>query len=191
MSESLQHFVNTYLRLTEAEQALFLDAFSFRPYPARHRIVDYNQVSREAFFIEKGCVRLYYLKDGTEFTSFIFTENLVASSFESFLKGTPSIQILETIEPCEVWVISYQKLEQLYEQLPQTNILMRKLLEERLLNSQKILASFILDNPEERYLEIVAQNPAMLQRIPQHQLATLLGITPVSLSRIRKRLLKK
>jgi CRP-like cAMP-binding protein len=72
--------------------------------------------------------------------------------------------------------------------VPKINVLMRKLLEERMSFAQKVVASFILNKPEDRYLALLARRPELLQRIPQNILSSYLGITPVSLSRIRKRL---
>jgi hypothetical protein len=80
-------------------------------------------------------------------------------------------------------------LERLYELIPKINVFIRKLLEERFVNAQKVVTSYILLNPEERYFNMFKANPEILNRVPQHTLASYLGITPVSLSRIRKRIL--
>jgi hypothetical protein len=69
------------------------------------------------------------------------------------------------------------------------NILTRKVAEQRFINAQRILSSFILDSPEDRYRKFEEQNKDLLQRVPQHIIASFLGITPVSLSRIRKRII--
>jgi DNA-binding MarR family transcriptional regulator len=68
------------------------------------------------------------------------------------------------------------------------NEFVRKILEQTLIQFQQSLTSFILDNPEERYIKLISKNPEILQRVPQHMLATYLGITATSLSRIRKRI---
>ena len=187
----LSAFTAQFITLSDDERARFFAAFTLRKIPTQRRLIDLEQICRDAFFISKGCIRLFYDKDGEEYTGFFFTEGMIASSFDSFLNGQPSVQILETIEDCELLVISHDQLEALYESVPAVNILMRKLLEQRLINAQAIVSSFILDSPETRYLKIIEQNPQILQRIPQHKIASLLGITPVSLSRIRRRLMKK
>ena len=187
----LKIFAAQFVDLSEIEIEQFFNAFTLRRVSAGRRLVDLEQISREAFFIGEGCVRLYYDKDGEEITGFIFTEGMIASSFASFLNGEPSLQMLETIEDCQLLVITHDSLERLYRTLPAINVLMRKYLEQRLLNAQKIISSFIIATPEERYLQIIEQNPQILQRLPQHKIASLLGITPVSLSRIRRRLMEK
>ncbi|MEM6966852.1 MAG: Crp/Fnr family transcriptional regulator, partial [Bacteroidota bacterium] len=132
--------------------------------------------------------RLYYDKDGEEITGFFFTENMMFAGFESFLSQQPSLQGIKTLEPCELIVIPYSAYQNLYDAIPRFNIFTRKLLEERFIFAQKVVASLILDKPEERYLNLFRRQPELLNRVPQHMLATYLGITPVSLSRIRKRI---
>ena len=100
----------------------------------------------------------------------------------------PSIQTLETLEDCDLLVITKEGMENLYELVPKVNILTRKVAEQRFINSQMILSSFILDSPEERYRKFETHNKDLLLRVPQHMIASYLGITHVSLSRIRKRL---
>ncbi len=82
-------------------------------------------------------------------------------------------------------------LDRLYQEIPLMNEFVRKILEGTLIQFQQALVSFILDKPEERYTKLLSQNPEILQRVPQHMLATYLGITATSLSRIRKRILEK
>jgi CRP-like cAMP-binding protein len=133
---------------------------------------------------------LYYTKDGEEITGFIFKENLFASSYDSFLRQVPGIQTLETLEDCDLLVLNKTALENLYEALPKMHILARKVAEQRFINAQMILSSFILDSPEERYRKFEEQHGDLLLRVPHHIIASYLGITPVSLSRIRKRIMK-
>lgn len=120
---------------------------------------------------------------------FIFKENLFASSYDSFLRQVPSIQTLDALEECDLLVIHKTTLEQLYEALPKMHILARKVAEQRFINAQMILSSFILDSPEERYRKFEQQHGDLLLRVPHHIIASFLGIAPVSLSRIRKRIM--
>jgi len=191
MYDQLFLAINKYIPLSSKEKELLSNHFIYREVPNQYRLVEQGQVCTEIFFLLEGCVRLYYLKNGEEVSGFLFTENMFLNAFDSFLTGGPSIQILETVEPCQFLVLSKESLEHLYSTFPKMNILFRKILEERFVNAQRLVASFVLDKPEERYLGMIAANPALLQRFPQHILATFLGITPVSLSRIRKRIAEK
>lgn len=150
-----------------------------------------NEVATSIYFITKGILRIFYLKDDTEITGFIFSEGLFASSYESFLLQTKSNQTLEALEDCVLLSIDYPSLQILYKKVPALQIVARVIAEQRFINGQRILSSHLLDKPEERYRKFTSQYPELIQRVPQHIIASYLGITAVSLSRIRKRISKK
>lgn len=188
MFDLIYHYTSQMVSLTNKEKAIFEDAFTFRQVPKKFTLVKEGEIAREIYFINQGLLRLYYSKEGEEITAFIFREGLFASSYDSFLQQSPGIQSLEALEDSDLLVLSFDRLQELYEKLPKMNILTRKVAEQRFINAQRILSSFILDSPEERYLKFEEQNKDLLQRVPQHIIASYLGITPVSLSRIRKRI---
>ncbi|ULQ57691.1 Crp/Fnr family transcriptional regulator [Flavihumibacter rivuli] len=154
-------------------------------------LVREGDIARELYFVNKGVLRLFYNKEGEEVTGFLFSEGLFASSYESFLRRAPSIQSLETLEDADLLVLTSDALEKLYQDVPRINILTRKIAEQRFINAQLLLSSFIMETPEERYRKFAEQHPEILLRVPQHIIASYLGITPVSLSRIRARLSSK
>ena len=88
-------------------------------------------------------------------------------------------------------ILKKTDLDRFYKEIPLMNEFIRKVLEQTLIQFQQTLTSFILDNPEERYTKLLIQHPEILQRVPQHMIATYLGITATSLSRIRKRIVVK
>ena len=188
MYQQLRQSVVTIASLTERELRLFEQQCIYREVPKKFTLVEEGQVARELYFINRGCLRFYYNRDGDEITGFIFLENMFATALDSFLQQEPSAQIVETLEDCELLVISYSALQQLYDYSTNFQIFGRKLAEQRLVNAQRILSSYILDSPEERYRKLLATQPEWLLRVPQHYIASFLGITPVSLSRIRKRM---
>ncbi len=191
MYHQLHQSISQFIDTSEEEMAYLEKAFTLREVPKKCKLVEEGQVSQELYFINKGLIRLFYSKEGEKITGFIFSENLFSSSYDSFLTQTPSTQTLETIEDCELLVITKDGMDRLYEQIPSMQIFTRKMAEQRFINAQRILSSFILDSPEERYRKFEAANKDLLQRVPQHIIASFLGITPVSLSRIRKRLMEK
>lgn len=191
MFDELFQFVSDFINLTPEEKIIFQNAFYFKEVPKNQTLITEGQVANELYFINKGLLRLFYFNEGSYVTAYIFRDHLFASSYESFLQASPSNQYLETLEDCELLILTRDKLDELYEELPKINILTRKIAEQRFINAQKILSSFILDSPEVRYKKFVASNNDLLQRVPQHIIASFLGITSVSLSRIRKRLMKK
>jgi CRP-like cAMP-binding protein len=187
---SFHQTVSNFVSLTSKEKRIVESKFTFRQIPARFKLVKHNEVATELYYINKGLIRLYYTTEKGEITGFIFRENLFASSYDSFLRKAPSIQTLESLEECDLLVITFDHMQELYEEVPKINILTRKVAEQRFINAQQILSSFLLDSPEERYQKFEAANKDLLQRVPQNIIASYLGITPVSLSRIRRRLMK-
>ena len=149
MNQSFRSFIRSVIDLTDKEFDTVESHFIFRQVPKKFKLLEEGQTATELYFILKGLIRLYYTKDGEEITGFIFREHLFCSSYDSFLRQSPSIQTLETLEDCEFMVISKEKMELLYEAVPKINILTRKVAEQRFINSQMILSSFILDSPEE------------------------------------------
>lgn len=176
------------LPFTEAEWQAFADIFIYRSVPKKFLLINQNDISREAYFINKGAARLYFLKDGEEIcANFMFENNFIAS-LESFLLQTPSRQLVETLEDCELLVLSKQRLDEVIKQHPKFNIFSKAIAELAFILLQRRASSFILDSPEERYQNMLNERPGILERVPQHMIASYLGVTPVSLSRIRKRI---
>ena len=189
MFQQFFQFTDRYLRFSEKEKSELEDILIFQEVPKKYPLLKIGEIAREIYFINKGCTRLFYDKDGEEITGFFFLENMMLGGFESMLTLQPSQQGIETLEPCELVILPFSKFDALHEKIPRLNIFTRKLLAERFVFAQKVVASLILNSPEERYLQLFQRQPELLNRVPQHMLATYLGITPVSLSRIRKRIL--
>lgn len=188
MFDALHQLIAQFVTFSDREKAILENAFVFKQVPRKFSLVRQGQVANELYFINKGMLRLFYENEGDEITAFIFRENLFASSYDSFLRQTPSIQSLEALEEADLLVITQSKMNELYEELPKFNILTRKIAEQRFINAQQILSSFLLDSPEVRYEKFMQQNGDLLLRVPHHIIASYLGMTPVSMSRIRNRL---
>jgi CRP-like cAMP-binding protein len=190
MFSTFYQYIQPFVSFDNSEKLILESAFSYRQVPKKFKLAEEGKITKELYFILKGLIRLYYTKDGEEITGYIFKENLFASSYDSFLRQTPSIQTLETLEDCDLLIIDHKRIQQLYEELPKMNIVARKVAEQRFINAQLLLSSFILDSPEERYQKFEEQHGDLLLRVPHHIIASYLGITPVSLSRIRRRLMQ-
>lgn len=190
MFEQFRNEICQYVDFKPKELELIENGLSLRTVPKKFKLVEEGKTCNEIYFINKGLLRLLYNKEGEEITAFIFQEKLFASSYSSFLEQTPSIQVLESLEESELIVLPYAYLMFLYDKLPKMHILIRIVAEQRFINSQKVLASHLLKSPEERYLEFQENHRDLLLRVPLHIIASYLGITPVSLSRIRNRTLK-
>lgn len=187
--DNLRSAFESLVPLSDQEWALLGGAFTERVVESRTVITSEGEIEKEVYFISSGLARLFYkTKDNDQITAFIFCENMFASCLESFIRQQPSTQNLETLENCTLLVLTKDKLDALYEQVPKIHVIMRKVMEARFVASQQLLSSYILAGPKERYELFALHYPHLVQRVPQYLLASFLGITPVSLSRIRKRI---
>jgi len=184
-------YTDKFVNFSQADKDLLATVLTFKQVKAKTELVSYDRRTDELFFLLKGCIRKYYVKDGEQITIYLLTENNFIGAFDSFITGTKSKETVECLEPCELLVLKKSDLDSLYKEIPLMNEFVRKILEQMLIQFHQALSSFILNNPEERYTKLLTQNPEILQRVPQHMLATYLGITATSLSRIRKRIFDK
>lgn len=166
---------------------LFQKIATHKEFPSRYTLLESGEVSQELYLIEKGCLRLCFNHNGREITFQFFFENQGVSSIESFLNCSASIFSIETIEPSSVLVIRKNDLMRVIETDPEFKDILNRFVVERLINYTHLFLSRIKDTPQERYEELITTAPEILRRIPQHYIASYLGITPVSLSRIRGR----
>ena len=155
--------------------------------PAHTLLLQEGQVARQAYFIRKGCIRMWFNNHGKDVNFQFFFEGEGPSSVESFRSGQPSQFSIETLEPCTLLVLSKKNFEQLMDELPGQKDLLIEILHQRVAHYMKLFLSRIRDSPEKRYADLLREEPHIIQRIPQHHIASYLGITPVSLSRIRNR----
>ena len=155
--------------------------------PSKTMLLEEGKIADKLYFIRKGCLRLFFYNEGKDITFQFFFEGDFVASFDSLYKGTPSLFSLESIEPSEVMFI---KKENFYNEI-ENNSSLRKVYEEKIIERfsfyQHLFLSRIKNTPQQRYEELLKEYPNIIQRVPQHYIASYLGITPVSLSRIRNR----
>ncbi|WP_288317030.1 Crp/Fnr family transcriptional regulator [uncultured Muribaculum sp.] len=155
--------------------------------PSKAILLEEGKVAEKLYLIRKGCLRLFFYNEGKDITFQFFFEGDFVASFDSLYKRTPSLFYLESIEPTELTAI---RREDFYN-LINNNLSFRLLYEEKLIDRfhayQQLFLSRIKNTPQQRYEELLKEYPNIIQRVPQHYIASYLGITPVSLSRIRNR----
>ncbi len=152
-------------------------------------LIEEGATKREIHFIVKGLVRVFIVNDkGEEITSRVVTENHPATSSDIILFNRPSRFYIQAIEPTKTLTIDFDELQLIIEKHPKLMRLRRNILFDLLRESTTHIESFILLSPEERYLQFVENYADICSRIPDKYIANILGITPVSLSRIRKRI---
>ena len=166
----------------------FYHFFKQQEIPAKTILLQEGQISKTMFFIEKGCLRTWINNDGKEITTQFFFEGDGVSSIESFRTNQPSLYSIESLEPCILKTLSQKDFQMILESSPELRKKLEDHLFRRLFQSQQLLYSFLKNNPQKRYEELIENYPHIVQRVPQHYIASYLGITSVSLSRIRNRL---
>jgi CRP-like cAMP-binding protein len=169
------------------EWGKFQHLFERQEIPAKTTLLQEGQTSKMAYLIEKGCLRSWFNNNGKDITFQLFFEGESVASVESFMTNQPSLYHLESIEPCIIHSISKKDFQFILD----NSSIIKKEVEEhvfkRLLFYQQLFLSRIKDNPQKRYQELLQHRPEILERVPQHYIASYLGITSVSLSRIRNR----
>lgn len=155
--------------------------------PSKTIILEEGKVADRIYLIRKGCMRLFFYNEGKDITFQFFFEGDFVASFDSFYKGTPSLFSLETIEPSEVLSIKKEDFYSKIESNPSLRVLYEEKIIERFSYYQHLFLSRIKNTPQQRYEELLKEYPNIIKRVPQHYIASYLGITPVSLSRIRNR----
>lgn len=187
MEKKLFEFIEQYMPLKNEEKKAISDLALFRSYKKGAVMFREGQMAGETYFVISGCIRKYYIIDGEEKTTAFYTE------FESVPKNSktmdkPAPYNLACVENT-ILLVSNPSIEKLtFEKFPRFEKLCRILSEQLLAKNQASFDTFRTSTPEQRYLELLEKRPELLQRIPQYQLASFLGIKPESLSRIRKRL---
>jgi CRP-like cAMP-binding protein len=162
--------------------------------PSKTTLLEEGEVSKKLFIIEKGCIRVWFNNNGKDLTTQFFFENQSVASIESFIKQFPSPVVIETIEPSVIWWISKSDMDKILEEVKEIPELRDRFIEmlfQRTFDYIKHFVSFIKDSPTQSYLNLIEQKPQIIQRVPQHYIASCLGITTVHLSRIKSKLIRK
>ncbi len=155
--------------------------------PAKSVLLREGEVARYLYLVRKGCLRICFNNDGKEITFQFFFEHQGVSSIESYLSGKPSLFSIESIEPSTLISIRRDHFDEMIRLYPELKDGLLQIALQRLINYANLFLSRIKDTPRMRYEALLREHPEILQRVPLHYIASYLGITPVSLSRIRNK----
>lgn len=190
MQNILFDFIANYISLTHEEKNALLALDLFRSVKKGTVLLREGQHSQECYFVLKGCIRVYYVIDGEEKTTAFYTE-LEALTPPCVVTKAPSDYFISCVED-SILTVSHADMEaEINTRFPKFDIMCRKLSEELLAKQRIDFDEFKTSSPEKRYLNLLEKRPDLIQRVPQHQLASYLGIKPQSLSRLRARILEK
>ncbi|MET4105155.1 Crp/Fnr family transcriptional regulator [Hymenobacter sp. UYP22] len=186
----LRTYIQRFVSLTDAEWAPLAAGLVSRQLRRKEDFVTQGRLAPELAMVVSGACRLLYTRpDGEERTTYFFFDNHLMGSYQSCLTGQPSQFSIQALAPTELLTFPYALLRQLFDQHPVYERFGRQLAEYLLLGTDARLAELLLLSPEQRYQALLhSHKTKILERIPQQYIASYLGITPVSLSRIRARL---
>lgn len=188
----LRQLIEQFVKLTDAEWKLFLPHLTEKVIKKNDFLLREGKTGKELGYILQGEMRHFYTRDGEEKTTYFYFENSLVGPYMSCVTGKPSLISFEALSDTRLLVFPYTALQSLYEQNHTWEKFGRVLAEYIALGLEDRMVDLLTLSPEERYVQLLESNKKkIIERIPQHLIANYLGITPVSLSRIRQRLLKK
>jgi CRP-like cAMP-binding protein len=174
----------TNLKINWKDYLQYLTRIEVEP---KTQLLKQGDVADKLFVIEKGGLRMGFEKDNKDITLQFFFENEMLTSVESMFSGVPSTYFIETIERCVIYVLTKEKMDLMGLKVPEMAQLTQDILIARLTYYANHLNEYISASPEERFNSLLLNKPFIFMRAPQRHIASYLGITNVSLSRIKAR----
>lgn len=190
MKNLLFDFISRYISLTEEEKNTLIDLDIFHSFKKGAVLLEEGQKSNKGYFVLKGCIRSFYVIDGDEKTTAFYTE-MEGLTPPCVLNEKPSEYSISCVEDSILTVSDPSMEAEIFEKFPKFETMCRVLSEELLIKQQLDFDAFKTSSPEQRYLNLLEKRPDLIQRVPQYQLASFLGIKPQSLSRLRTRIVEK
>jgi CRP-like cAMP-binding protein len=194
MYDALRTYINEYSSAEISDEEFALVKESFKPKKIRKRqyFLQEGDVCKYTGFITKGAMRQYSVdENGQERIIRLGIENWWMGDFESFVMLTPSIYHIDAVEDTELLIITNEQMQKLRAEVPGLDVMTRVMDQKRAIAYEKRIRVSISFTAEERYLDLQKTYPLLLQRFPQTMIASYLGISPETLSRIRKQMVLK
>ena len=183
---------NATVSLTKEEEALLKQYLTPKKIRKKQYLLQEGDVCKHSAFVEKGALRAYVLDEkGEEHITAFALEGWAISDLPSFMKGDPAALNIDALEDCELVLISKAAHDELLIKLPKYETYMRIMVTNAYIALQKRMTSMISLPLEERYTAFTQMHQHLLQRVPQHMIASFMGLSPETLSRVRNRLNSK
>jgi len=184
-----QMMFKAFDKITPMPEELFKEfaaELRLESYPKNHVLLSAGSLSEASYFLLSGLVRFHYTtEDGQEFNKAFYNEGQIVGALSSIILKEPSRYTIETLEPCQVFVVP----DQVYASYGKKNLAWERLFSHccqmMLVRNERREAELLLRAPKNRYIQFVRNFPDLTQRISQYHIASYLGITPVALSRSR------
>lgn len=187
----IRFFQNTNL-VTHHKSVEIAEHFKSRQYEKGNFFLKEDTVSNEYLFLDTGCMRAFaYDTEGNDVTTNFYTSNNVVFEVSSFFNRIPSKENIQALSDCAGWAVTYEELNRLFHALPEFREFGRHILVKGFSSLKTRMLLMITETADERYEKLIKSNPDLFQLAPLKNIASFLGITDTSLSRIRKELVKK
>jgi CRP/FNR family transcriptional regulator, anaerobic regulatory protein len=189
MTTKIIQSIKSIASLNEIEEKAFLNILDVQIFKKKAFLLQEGKICTKITFVNSGCMRLFYNIEGAENTIQFFFGDSWYTDYASFLTGQPTIENMQALEETEVVQFEKDDLYKLYDSMPIFEKVGRIFAENAYLSISKLNQMKTNEEPEERYINLLKTRPEIVKHIPQHYIASYLGIKPETLSRIRKRIL--
>jgi CRP/FNR family transcriptional regulator, anaerobic regulatory protein len=190
MLQTLFNYINVIYPISEEVTAELDRCFEIIEVPKRQLLRREGEVCDYLYVVLSGLLRMYYVKDSEEVCSLFIEEKYLFHSPHSFYRRKPGYESIEALEPSVLARVHYDKLQQLYKNYPELNFIGRVITENYFVKSEERLFLLRKQTAEERYVYFSERHPTLLQRVPLKFIASYLGLTLETLSRIRNKIRK-
>ncbi|RFS14050.1 Crp/Fnr family transcriptional regulator [Emticicia sp. C21] len=192
MFEEINAYINQYTLCDVEEVKFFNSLLQHKIIGKKTFLLQEGEICKFEAFIKKGCIRTYYIDHkGAEVTLQFAIENWWVSDIASFHEQKPSRMFIETLEDCELLLLTPETKEKLLVQVPKFERMFRLMVQRNLTRLQERLFQTIATTAVEKYLDFIERYPTIPQRVAQHYIASYLGFSPEFLSKVRTKLAKK
>jgi CRP/FNR family transcriptional regulator, cyclic AMP receptor protein len=192
MFENINRNVSKSAVFTQKELARMNELLQVKHFPKKTYLLQEGEICHFEGYINKGCARTYYIdENGFEVTLMFSIEDWWVGDVASFYEQTPSNFFIETLEECEIMMFNPVTKEMLLAEIPKFERVFRMMIQRSLSSMVNRLVNTISKPAQDKYLEFIRKYPTIPQRVPQHYIASYLGISPEFLSKVRAKLSKK
>ncbi|QCK15729.1 Crp/Fnr family transcriptional regulator [Mangrovivirga cuniculi] len=189
--EDLQQKIRSFTTVSDADMEFALQFYKKESVPKGSFLLKPGQYIDSFYFMKEGCVSYYTVDDGISQVMELFTEGYFFTDLYAYIQEVPSLSYLEVMEDSTLYTVSKKDVEKIFDYSHQLERFGRLSMQKAFINNFQRIHQIKNVSNQERYLELLEKRPSLFQRVPQYLIASYLGLTPVGLSKIRKRLSKE
>lgn len=190
--ELLKHYIHSLIPMPSDKLQLLAEGFEYTEFPKHDFLLQEGKISKATYFVQEGLIRSYtHDNNGEEVTTHIYTAPCFTNDFLSFFKQQACSENFQALSPCKVWQMSFEDVQRYFHTYPEFREFGRMMLVSNYAILHARMIGMIKDTAETRYQKLIQQHPDLFKHVPLKIIASYLGITDSSLSRIRKDLTRK